>query len=57
MLGDLALLLPLQTPTLLQTLSHSEAQKIKGPDTAAFLTLGKPNAHFTQTSQSGAMTL
>lgn len=47
----------LQTPTLQQTPSHSEAQKIKGPVAAAVLTLGKPNAHFTQTSQSGAMTL
>lgn len=56
-LGDPALFLLLQTPTLLQTPRHSEAQKIKGPVTAAFLTLGKPNAHFTQTSQSGAMTL
>lgn len=31
----------LQTPTLLQTPSHSEAQKIKGPAAAAFFNFGK----------------
>lgn len=39
--GDPALLLPLQTPTLLQTLSHSKAQNIKGTSHSSLFNFGK----------------
>ena len=38
---DHALPLPLQTPTLLQTLSHSKAQKIKGTSHSSLFNFGK----------------
>lgn len=41
MVGDPALLLPLLPPTLLQALSHRQAQKIKGTRHSSLFNFGK----------------